>query len=73
MKTLKEQLEEKMLISDFTYGPITQESRHYSMPYRYSIRTMEEFCDINDIDIDNITEEQIEYFYFYCRLIYFFS
>lgn len=63
MKTLKEQLEEKMLISDFMYEPITQESHHYNMPYRYSIRTMEEFCDINDIDIDNITEEQVEYFY----------
>lgn len=63
MKTLKEQLEEKMLISDFIYGPITQDSKYYDMPYRYSIRTMEEFCDINDIDIDNITEEQVEYFY----------
>ena len=61
MKTLKEQLDENMLISDFMYGSITQESHHYSMPYKYSIRTMEEFCDINDID--EITDSQIEYFY----------
>lgn len=52
MKTLRE-----------TLSSSVSSTPTYNIPHRYSIKTLEEFCDINHMDIDNITEEQIEYFY----------
>lgn len=63
MKTLKEILVDNMLVREFIDNSITQQSIAYNMPHRYSIKTLEEFCDINYIDIDNITDDQVEYFY----------
>ena len=47
MKTLKEHLNYKS----------------YLIPHKFSFITLEEFCELNNIDENNISDEQIEYFY----------
>ena len=47
MKTLKEQLTNKS----------------YLIPHKFSFITLEEFCELNNINENNISNEQIEYFY----------
>lgn len=35
----------------------------YRMPNKFSFRTMEEFCDLNNLDIDNMSEDVVNFFY----------
>lgn len=35
----------------------------YIMPHKFSFITLEEFCELNDIDEDEISDSQISYFY----------
>ena len=42
---------------------ILDKSNKYILPDKNGYRTLEEFCDINNIDLDNITEEQIDFYY----------
>lgn len=42
---------------------ITKISSKYKLPDKYGFRTLDEFCDINNIDINNITEEQVNFYY----------
>ena len=35
----------------------------YILPHRFSFITLEEFCELNSICEDNLTDSQIEYFY----------
>ena len=37
--------------------------KQYNMPHKYSFITLEEFCELNNISEDNITDEQVNYFY----------
>lgn len=48
MKTLKEHL---------------IDTDNYLMPHKFSFITLEEFCILNNIDENNITDKQIDYFY----------
>lgn len=41
--------------------------QNYKLPLYTGYNTLEEFCDINNIDIDNINEFQIKY---YCKNLY---
>ena len=36
---------------------------NYILPHKFSFITLEEFCELNNIDENNITEQQINYFY----------
>lgn len=42
---------------------IKESASKYKLPDKNGFRTLEEFCDINNIDINNITEEQIDFYY----------
>ena len=65
MKSLKQQLEEKMETNSvINYNPrniISPET--YKMPHKFSFITLEEFCELNDIPEDELTDNQINYFY----------
>ena len=65
MKSLREQLQNRLeasIVMDskpFEVLPIVS----YKMPHKFSFITLEEFCDLNDILEDDLTDEQITYFY----------
>lgn len=65
MKSLKQQLEEKMEVNSIiNYNPcsiILPEI--YKMPHKFSFITLEEFCELNGIYEDELTDNQINYFY----------
>ena len=37
-------------------------SKGYEMPHKFSFITLEEFCEINNLDENSLTEEQINFF-----------
>ena len=38
-------------------------SKGYEMPHKFSFITLEEFCELNNLDENSLTEEQINFFY----------
>lgn len=38
-------------------------SKGYEMPHKFSFITLEEFCELNNLDENTLTEEQINFFY----------
>lgn len=64
MKSLRNQLIEKMEIRDMMENYIDVFSKvNYDGFNRYDSCTMEEFCDKNDIDIEYITDDEIDAYY----------
>lgn len=65
MKSLKQQLEEKMEANSvINYNPCNIISpKTYKMPHKFSFITLEEFCELNGIPEDELTDNQINYFY----------
>lgn len=65
MKSLKRQLEEKMEANSIiNYNPRNVISpKIYKMPHKFSFITLEEFCELNGIPEDELTDNQINYFY----------
>ena len=65
MKSLKQQLEERIEVRNIMeYNPYDViECEHYEMPHKFSFITLEEFCELNGIPEDELTDNQINYFY----------
>ena len=42
---------------------LTDYIKEYKMPHKFSFITLEEFCELNDIDENELTDSHIEYFY----------
>ena len=65
MKSLRQQLEEHIEARNMMeYDPrdIIERDR-YEMPDEYSFITLEEFCELNGLIEDELTDNQINYFY----------
>ena len=65
MKSLQEQLQNRLdtyQIMDFN-SKVLFDNPIYRMPHKFSFITLEEFCELNNILEDNISDEQIEFFY----------
>ena len=61
MKTLKEQLYDR-LNSYINSSPL-EKTIKYHMPHKFSFITLEEFCELNSILEDDLTDYHITYFY----------
>lgn len=65
MKLLRQQLEDRIEVRNIMeYNPrnIIKYDR-YEMPDEYSFITLEEFCELNGIPEEELTDNQINYFY----------
>ena len=65
MKSLRQQLEEHIEVRNIMeYDPrdIIEHER-YEMPDEYSFITLEEFCELNGLIEEDLTDNQINYFY----------
>ena len=65
MKSLRQQLEEQIEVNSIiNYNPHNIISPEiYEMPHKFSFITLEEFCELNGISEDELTDNQINYFY----------
>ena len=65
MKSLRQQLEERMEsrhVMEYDPRDIIKHER-YEMPDEYSFITLEEFCELNGLIEEELTDNQINYFY----------
>lgn len=65
MKSLRQQLEERMesrCVMDYNPRDVLEKER-YEMPDDYSFITLEEFCELNGLIEEELTDNQINYFY----------
>ena len=65
MKSLRQQLEERMEVNsiiNYNQHNIISTER-YEMPHKFSFITLEEFCELNGISEEELTDNQINYFY----------